>query len=72
MQGMFKIVIGGTASMHGVSVGKEMGITTWAAFTDSDNAAFVDDDSPSWRTSCSPCCAPCARKVSTSSLSTST
>jgi hypothetical protein len=44
MQGMFKIVIGRTASMHGVSVGKEMGINTWAAFAGSDTAAFVDGD----------------------------
>jgi hypothetical protein len=43
-QGMFKVVIGRTASMHGVSVGKEMGINTWAAFAGSDTAAFVDGD----------------------------
>src|SRR5712671_5339631 len=43
-QGMFKIVIGRTASMHGVTVAKEMGINTWAAFAGSDNAAFVDGD----------------------------
>jgi hypothetical protein len=43
-QGMFKIVIGRTASMHGVPVGKEMGINTWAAFAGSDEAAFVDGD----------------------------
>jgi hypothetical protein len=43
-QGMFKIVIGRTASMHGVSVGKEMGINTWAAFAGSNDAAFVDGD----------------------------
>jgi Domain of Unknown Function (DUF1259) len=43
-QGMFKIVIGRTARMHGVSVGKEMGINTWAAFAGSDDAAFVDGD----------------------------
>jgi len=43
-QGMFKIVIGRTASMHGVPVGKEMGINTWAAFAGSDTAAFVDGD----------------------------
>ena len=43
-QGMFKVVIGRTASMHGISVGKEMGINTWAAFAGSDNAAFVDGD----------------------------
>src|SRR5256714_6512738 len=43
-QGMLKIVIGRTASMHGASVGKEMGINTWAAFAGIDNAAFVDGD----------------------------
>jgi len=43
-QGMFKIVIGRSASMHGIPVGKEMGINTWAAFAGSDNAAFVDGD----------------------------
>src|SRR5207248_6827747 len=43
-QGMFKIVIGRTASMHGIAVSKEMGINTWAAFAGSDNSAFVDGD----------------------------
>jgi len=43
-QGMFKVVIGRTASMHGVPVAKEMGINTWAAFAGSDNAALVDGD----------------------------
>ena len=43
-QGMVKIVIGRTATMHGVSVGKEMGINTWAAFAGSDDAALVDGD----------------------------
>ena len=43
-QGMFKIVIGRAASMHGVTVGKEMGINTWAAFAGSDASAFVDGD----------------------------
>src|SRR5205814_3765539 len=43
-QGMFKIVIGRTATMHGLPVGKEMGINTWAAFAGSDEAAFVDGD----------------------------
>ena len=43
-QGMFKIVIGRTASMHGVSVSKEMGINTWASFGGSDDAALVDGD----------------------------
>ena len=41
---MFKIVIGRTASMHGVPVGKEMGINTWASFGGTDDAAVVDGD----------------------------
>jgi hypothetical protein len=43
-QGMFKIVVGRSATMHGVPIGKEMGINTWAAFAGSDDAAFVDGD----------------------------
>jgi hypothetical protein len=43
-QGMFKIVIGRTASMHGVRVAKEMGINTWASFGGSDDATVVDGD----------------------------
>jgi hypothetical protein len=43
-QGMFKIVIGRPATMHGTQVGKEMGINTWAAFAGSDDAAVVDGD----------------------------
>jgi shikimate kinase len=43
-EGMFKIVIGRPATMHGVSVGKEMGINTWAAFGGSDDAAVMDGD----------------------------
>jgi hypothetical protein len=43
-QGMFKIVIGRTASMHDVPVGKEMGINTWASFGGTDDAAVVDGD----------------------------
>jgi Domain of Unknown Function (DUF1259) len=43
-QGMFKVVIGRPAMMHGVKVGKEMGINTWAAFAGSDEAAVVDGD----------------------------
>jgi len=30
--------------MHGISVGQEMGINTWAACAGSDRAAFVDGD----------------------------
>jgi hypothetical protein len=43
-QGMFKIVIGRPATMHGVKVGKEMGINTWAAFAGSDADAVIDGD----------------------------
>jgi hypothetical protein len=43
-QGMFKVVIGRPATMHGVRVGKEMGINTWASFGGSDDAAVVDGD----------------------------
>jgi hypothetical protein len=43
-QGMFKIVIGRQGTMHGVSVGKEMGINTWASFGGSDDAAVIDGD----------------------------
>lgn len=42
--GMFKVVIGRTASMHGVTVGNEMGVNTWAAFAGSDDSAVVDGD----------------------------
>jgi hypothetical protein len=41
---MLKVVIGRPAAMHGVSVGKEMGINTWAAFAGSDDAAVIDGD----------------------------
>jgi hypothetical protein len=40
-QGM---LIGRPVTMHGVSVGKEMGINTWAAFGGSDEAAVIDGD----------------------------
>lgn len=42
--GMFKVVIGRTATMHGVTIGKEMGVNTWAAFAGSDEQAVVDGD----------------------------
>ncbi|MDS0860241.1 DUF1259 domain-containing protein [Burkholderia pseudomultivorans] len=42
--GMFKVVIGRSATMHHVSVGNEMGVNTWAAFAGSDDAAVVDGD----------------------------
>ncbi|WP_036022839.1 DUF1259 domain-containing protein [Paraburkholderia mimosarum] len=42
--GMFKVVVGRTASMHGVTVGNEMGVNTWAAFAGTDDEAVVDGD----------------------------
>ena len=42
--GMVKVVFGRTAEMHGVTVGNEMGVNTWAAFAGSDAQAVVDGD----------------------------
>jgi hypothetical protein len=42
--GMYKAVIGRTATMHGKSIGNQMGVNTWAAFAGTDDAAFVDGD----------------------------
>ena len=42
--GIFKITIGRTAIMHGVPVGKEMGVNTWAAFAGTDSQAVVGGD----------------------------
>ncbi len=42
--GMFKIVIGRSAAMHGTAVAKEMGVNTWAAFAGTDDEAVVDGD----------------------------
>jgi hypothetical protein len=42
--GMVKFTIGRSAKMHGVTVGKEMGVNTWAAFAGSDDSAIVDGD----------------------------
>ena len=42
--GMLKIVIGRPGMMHVTSVGKEMGINTWAAFGGTDDEAVVDGD----------------------------
>ena len=42
--GMLKFTIGRPAKMHGVTVGKEMGVNTWAAFAGSDDNAVVDGD----------------------------
>jgi len=42
--GMAKVVIGRTVKMHGMTVGNEMGVNTWAAFAGSDEQAIVDGD----------------------------
>ena len=42
--GMVKVTIGRNAWMHGVEVGNEMGVNTWAAFAGSDRQAVVDGD----------------------------
>ncbi len=43
-QGVVKVTIGRDGLMHGVKVGGSMGLTTWAAFTGSDDLAAVDGD----------------------------
>jgi uncharacterized protein DUF1259 len=42
--GMVKFTIGRPAKMHGVTIDKDMGINTWAAFAGSDDNAIVDGD----------------------------
>jgi len=42
--GMYKVAIGRKATMHGKSIGNQMGVNTWAAFAGADEAAFVDGD----------------------------
>jgi len=42
--GMFKVVIGREAKMHGIVVANQMGVNTWAAFAGSDDEAVVDGD----------------------------
>jgi Domain of Unknown Function (DUF1259) len=42
--GMAKFVIARAGTMHGVKVGGSMGLTTWAAFSGSDELAAVDGD----------------------------
>jgi len=44
-EGMFKVVIGRTTKMPcGCTVGKDMGVNTWAAFYGTDQHAIVDGD----------------------------
>jgi hypothetical protein len=42
--GVYKITIGHTTTMHGHEVGNTMGVNTWAAFAGSDEQAIVDGD----------------------------
>jgi hypothetical protein len=42
--GMIKFTIGKKSKMHGVEIGKEMGVNTWAAFAGTDDNAVVDGD----------------------------
>ena len=42
--GVVKVTIGREGEMHGVKVGGSMGLTTWAAFSGSDDLAAVDGD----------------------------
>src|SRR5438128_11591221 len=42
--GMVKFTIGRPAKMHGVTINKDMGVNTWAAFAGSDDNAIVDGD----------------------------
>ncbi len=43
-QGVVKVTIGREGMMHRVKVGGSMGLTTWAAFSGSDESAAVDGD----------------------------
>src|SRR5437667_4550910 len=43
-EGMVKFTIGRPAKMHGVTIDKEMGVNTWAAFAGTDDNAVVDGD----------------------------
>jgi hypothetical protein len=42
--GVVKVTIGREGTMHGMKVGGSMGLTTWAAFSGSDELAAVDGD----------------------------
>jgi hypothetical protein len=42
--GVYKITIGRTTTMHGHDVGNTMGVNTWAAFAGSNEQAIVDGD----------------------------
>jgi Domain of Unknown Function (DUF1259) len=42
--GMVKFTIGKKSTMHGMEIGKEIGVNTWAAFAGADDNAIVDGD----------------------------
>src|SRR5207248_1839801 len=42
--GVVKVTVGRDGTMHGVKVAGSMGLTTWAAFSGSDELAAVDGD----------------------------
>jgi len=42
--GVYKVVVGRSTTMNGHSVGKAMGVNSWAAFAGSDDKAVVDGD----------------------------
>ena len=42
--GVYKVVFGRLAKMHGHEIGSTMGVNTWAAFAGSDDRAVVDGD----------------------------
>jgi Domain of Unknown Function (DUF1259) len=42
--GVVKVTVGREGTMHNVKIGASMGLTTWAAFTGSDELAAVDGD----------------------------
>ena len=42
--GMVKFTIGKKSKMHGMEIGKEIGVNTWAAFAGTDDNAIVDGD----------------------------
>lgn len=39
---MLKFTLGRPAKMHGIALGKKMGVNTWVAFAGSDENAIVD------------------------------
>jgi len=42
--GVVKFTVGREGAMHGVKIGGSMGLTTWAAFTGTDDLAAIDGD----------------------------